>query len=362
MKRIALNGRFSGSKKPTGSQIAAFNIFDAVVKTPREVELVIFADDRYIGVEGWKNQSGVIFIQTPFQDWSASRCHLWEQLILPILGKRHNCSVMHHPMQTSPIWQNKIKGIVTLNDVNFINYPEWFTLTFRMAYKICSIPGLKRCSKIVTISEYVKNQSHKALNIDAEKIEMIYDGVEPKIPTEPRTGKYILAVGSLQPHKNLVGLIRAHQILRKEYPEIELLVVGSKQKSAIKDNNLNKLFKCPGVVLTGYLSETELANAYLGAKVFCYPSFEEGFGLPLLEAMAIGCPVVTSNTSCLPEIAGPALLVDPKSASEIAIGIQKILTLSNEDRIKIIEKGKAWASEFSWRNTAEKYLELYNTL
>ena len=120
--------------------------------------------------------------------------------------------------------------------------------------------------------------------------------------------------------------------------------------------------KTPGLRFTGYLSDKELANAYAGAEAFCFPSLEEGFGLPVLEAMSLGCPVLTSNTSCLPEIAGPALQVDPYSVEAIARGLRHLLELTATERVQLITAGKTWSERFSWKDSAKKYLALYSEL
>jgi len=110
------------------------------------------------------------------------------------------------------------------------------------------------------------------------------------------------------------------------------------------------------------LSEEELANAYAGAKAFCFPSLEEGFGLPVLEAMSLGCPVLTSDTSCLPEIAVPALQVDPYSVDAIAGGLRHLLDLTPTEREEIITAGQTWCQRFRWEDSAKRYLSLYRDL
>ena len=115
--------------------------------------------------------------------------------------------------------------------------------------------------------------------------------------------------------------------------------------------------------ILGYLSEEELYAAYQGARVFCYPSLEEGFGLPLLEAMAVGTPVVSSNASCLPEIAGPgAILVDPLRVETILEGLRRLLTLPPEERAERIAQGYAWAARFTWANAATEYWDIYRKM
>ena len=126
---------------------------------------------------------------------------------------------------------------------------------------------------------------------------------------------------------------------------------------------MSGLLNRPGIRQLGYLSEEELFEAYANAAVFCYPSIEEGFGLPLLEAMQAGSPVLASNISCLPEIAGDAAeLVDPFSVGDMAAAIRKILSYSPAEREKVIVSGKERAGQFSWKKAATAYLALYRDL
>jgi glycosyltransferase involved in cell wall biosynthesis len=279
-----------------------------------------------------------------------------------MLAARHGCRIMHHPMTTCPWWQNGLTQVVTLHDLNFLLHPEWFSRSFRLVYALCALPGLRRCRSVVTISEYVRRQTSENLRIPDDRLGMIYNGVKPMKAATPREGNYIFGAGSLQPHKNLVRLIRAFLLVRQSHPDLELLVAGRPQPRFTSDPDLAGLLSSPGVRLTGYLTDEELANAYAGARAFCFPSLEEGFGLPLLEAMTLGCPVLTSNVSCLPEIAGPAVQVDPLSVDAIAAGLRRLLDLSPAAREELVLKGRAWAAEFSWQAAAAHYLNLYRKL
>lgn len=362
MHRIALNGRFTGTPQPTGTQVASFQLFNAILREKRDLEAVVFADPRFPGVEGWRDLENVTFVSTPFQDWSRARAHVWEQLEAPALAKRHGCRLMHHPMTTCPSWQNGLIHIVTLHDLNFLLHPEWFSRSFRLVYSLFALPGLHRCRMAVTISNYVREQASAVLRIPDNRLGMIYNGVKPMEAGSPCSGNYIFGAGSLQPHKNLVRLIRAFLLVRQDHPDLELLVAGRPQPRFTSHPELAGLLTSPGVRLTGYLSDEELANAYAGARAFCFPSLEEGFGLPLLEAMTLGCPVLTSNVSCLPEIAGPAIQVDPFSVEAIAAGLREILGLSPEARETLVDEGRRWAARFSWQAAAGHYLKLYREL
>ena len=369
MNPIALNGRFSGTRQPTGTQIASFQLFDAILRHASRrsdnQRFVVFADDRFPGVGEWSSLPDITFVQTPFQDWSRTRGHLWEQCLAAPLAKSHGCRLMHHPMNTSPAWQGRKHGIdhiVTLHDLNFLLHPEWYSRSFRMVYDICALPGLRKSRCVVTISEYVRGQAENVLRRSPDYLRMIHDGVKPMKVTSPREGNYLFAAGSLQPHKNLARLIEAFLQIKPSYPGLELIVAGRKQIPFTSSSGLSSLLQSPGVRFTGYLSDEDLANAYAGARAFCFPSLEEGFGLPVLEAMSLGCPVLTSNRSCLPEIAGPSLQVDPYSVDAIAGGLRQLLDLSQSEREKLITAGQTWCQRFSWKDSAMKYLTLYRDL
>jgi glycosyltransferase involved in cell wall biosynthesis len=235
-----------------------------------------------------------------------------------------------------------------------------------MAYALCAVPGVKASRRVVTISKYVREQAEKHFHLHPSQVNTIYNGVKTLHPISiPRQAgpRYLLCVNSLQPHKNLVRMIKAYLLVKQEHPDLELHVVGRPQPRFAGDKELCSFLASPGVKVLGYLSEDDLASAYARATVFCYPSLEEGFGLPVLEAMSIGSLVLTSNVSCLPEISGPSVeLVDPLSVSAITAGLRRLLALSDAERANRIRKGKRWAAKFSWQAAAQAYLNIYEEL
>lgn len=365
MNPLALNGRFSGTAQPTGTQTVGFGLFNAIIRAERERPVVVFADPRFPGVADWANQPKTTLVSVPFQDWSRGRAQLWEQFVFPLRARRYGCVLGHHPITTGPFWHFNLKTVITLHDLNFYRYPQWYSRSFRLAFRFCALPGLQRADRVVTISDYVCAQAKECLHLKEERVSRIYNGVKPvpqsSLPVEKTP--YLLCVGSLQPHKNLPRLIRAYQLLRAPFPDLQLWVVGRPQPRFSQQPELTSLLETPGVRILGYLSESDLARAYRDARVFCYPSLEEGFGLPLLEAMLAGTLVVTSNLSCLPEIAGPAaLLTDPLSETALAESLRQALTFSQEERQRRLAEGLAWAEKFTWVRAAREYLALYEEL
>jgi glycosyltransferase involved in cell wall biosynthesis len=364
--QAALNGRFSGTPQPTGTQTAAFQLFDAIIRARREIEIVVFADPRFPGIEEWKEVPGTRFVAVPFQSWSRGRAQLWEQFRLPQLCRQWTCKLAHHPISTNPVWHPGCKSVVTLHDLNFHLHPEWFTRSFRLVQNFSVMRGSKRAERVVAISNHVFDQAKKLLGIAGENLRMVYNGIKPlksNARDTPAAGRRLLCVGSLQPHKNLSRLIRAYQRLQAEFPDLELHVVGRPQPRFAKDPELPGLLESQGVKLLGYLPEDALADAYFNCSVFCYPSLDEGFGLPVLEAMSAGAIVVTSNIACLQEIAGgKAILVDPFSIESMAKGLRQALTLDSATRTEMTAKGRDWARQFSWQRAADEYLKIYSEL
>lgn len=363
--KVALNGRFSGTPQPTGTQTAAFQLFDAIVRAPRSIELVAFADPRFPGIEEWKNVPKTTIVPIPFQSWSRGRSQIWEQFQFPQLCRQAKCSLAHHPISTNPAFHRGCKSVVTLHDLNFYLHPQWFTRGFRWVQNLVVIQSARRADRVVAISNYVCNYAKTYLPVPANRLRMVYNGVKPLKPNGAHAGpgRRLVCVGSLQPHKNLPRLIRAFLQLRPEFPDLDLHVIGRPQPRFTKDPELPRLLESPGVKVLGYLSEQDLADAYATSSVFCYPSLEEGFGLPILEAMSVGAIAVTSNVSCLPEIAGDcAILVDPFSVDSIAAGLRRAITLDQSKREQMVADGREWVRQFSWQRSAEEYLKIYSEL
>ena len=179
------------------------------------------------------------------------------------------------------------------------------------------------------------------------------------------TGEYLLAVGSVQPRKNLVRLLRAYATLREQHAEfqLQLVIVGRKlwlYQEILREIQQQKF--APDVIVTDYVSDKDLPALYRSATALVYPSLFEGFGLPPLEAMACGTPVITSNTSSLPEVvADAAILVDPYNENDIAGAMLKI-AFDEQLKLQLREQGIVRARHFTWRAAAEKTLAIYRSI
>jgi glycosyltransferase involved in cell wall biosynthesis len=220
----------------------------------------------------------------------------------------------------------------------------------------------KEANRIVAISNSTKKDLNKIVGIDKEKITVAYPGLNKskfspqsqekieKIKKKYRLDNYILGLGTQEPRKNFVQVIKAFNNLGKN--NRQLAIVG-KYGWGEKINNKNKKIR-----ILGYVPDQDLAPLYSGAQVFVYPSLYEGFGMPIVEAQACGCPVITSNISSMPEAAGEgAILADPKNNQEIVQALEKIIN-NRSFRNNLIKKGKKNANQFSWEKTAQKILRV----
>lgn len=264
--------------------------------------------------------------------------------------------------------------VASIHDISFEHYPEWFSprevFQFRRTIRHTAL----NCRKIITISEYSKRDIASTYAIDPEKITVTYCGVSqnfrPDMPLDfvQKTlvslevlGPYFLVVGNLQPRKNLARLITAYSQLSAENGELpSLVIVGKKSwQHEATFGDIDKAGLSNKVIFTGYVHDDVLPALYRGAIAFLYPSLFEGFGLPALEAMACGTPVLCGNTSSLPEVVGDAALkVDPYSVGEIYVGLKQ-LTENQDLRNLLAVHGIKQASKFSWTRMAQSTLDVY---
>lgn len=271
----------------------------------------------------------------------------------------------------------KINGkvIVTVYDMVYKVYPE--TMTKRNYERLDKElkRSVDRADKIITISKNSKKEIVKFLDVDEAKIEIVYPGIDKNLYFKDYNDedikrvrnkynlplKYILYLGTLEPRKNIIRIIDAYAALKNQIDENICLVIAGKKGWMYEDifNKVDTYGLKDDVIFTGYVDEKDKPIIYKMSKVFIFPSLYEGFGMPVLEAMAAGVPVITSNTSALPEVVGDAgILVNPYDILEIANSLKKILE-DSQIRLQLIEKGLKQSLKFSWKKSAEKLLEIY---
>ncbi|MFT5874315.1 MAG: glycosyltransferase involved in cell wall biosynthesis [Clostridium sp.] len=277
----------------------------------------------------------------------------------------------------------KIEGkvITTIHDMTYTIYPEMVEEKTMKRIKKGIEYSVKRADKIITVSESSKKDIVEFLGVDEKKIEVVYNGVEYERFSASYTKeqqftvknkysipeKYILYMGTLEPRKNIESIISAFSKLivnNNIYSEeIKLVIAGKKgwlYESIFK--LVQKLSLENKVVFTDYIEEEDKPLIYNMASIFIFPSIYEGFGIPVIEAMASSVPVITSTTSSLPEVAGDAaILVNPKDIDSMAKAMKQVLE-DKDIRQSMIEKGHTQAKKFNWENSAEKLLSIYTDL
>ena len=267
----------------------------------------------------------------------------------------------------------KGKVIITIYDTVFFSAPETMgDMKAISEYKYAA----ERSDLIITISESAKSDIIKHFNVDEKKIQIVTPGIDLQkysynytdIELENVRKKYdlpqnyILYLGTIEPRKNIERIVKAFKNYKKEVKDdLKLVIVGNK---GWKYDNIMKLIESMGtdIIITGYIDEEDKIPIYKLAQFFAFPSLYEGFGMPVLEAMAAGVPVVTSNVSSLPEVAGDAaILVDPLSEDEIFEAYKKIRSDSNY-REEMIQKGYEQAKKYQWKYSAKKLEEIYDKI
>jgi len=270
------------------------------------------------------------------------------------------------------------RKILTIHDLSFLIFPEFFSDRKNFWHRMINVKKIiSAVDKIIAISENTKKDIVDNIGVPAEKIMVVYSGVGAefklldsnddnlkKIKDKYRLpDKFILNIGTIEPRKNIVGLVQAFDLMAQipKFQDYYLVIAGSsgwKNKEIFKAINLAK--NKDKIKIIGYIEKSERTYFYNLAEIFCYPSFYEGFGLPVLEAMACGTPVITSAVSSLPEVAGEAALyVDPNDINSITEAMQQLAAREELQKLMVV-RGLVQAKKFSWKKTAEKYLEIFN--
>jgi glycosyltransferase involved in cell wall biosynthesis len=287
------------------------------------------------------------------------RGHLWEQAALPRLV--HSNQLLWSPANTGPL--GIAKQVLTLHDLSPLEHPEWFRAGFALWYRLFLPVLIRRVQWIVTPSEFVKTKLMRRFGLSGERVTLIPGGVDLSIfkPDAPRRlslpPKYALFVGTLQPRKNLTGLLAAWARVKDIVPEAWLIIAGG-GGDIFRSLTLPKIDR---VKFLGAVAEADLPGLYAGATLLVIPSLDEGFGLPVLEAMACGTPVAASTAGALPEVTGAAgLTFDP---GDILAIVEVLRCLLTEKRLQkeFRDKGLTRACTFSWRTSADRLWEVFET-
>ena len=297
---------------------------------------------------------------------------LWSQIRLSFEIYKNPPDVLFVPAHTIPVYHGK-KTVATLHDIGFRYFPELYTPLERYYHNYCMAFSVKHATKIIAISQSTKKDLIKFYNAEEDKISVIYHGYtkekfhplkrDEKIPDDIKNLQpYLFFIGRLEAKKNLVNLIKAFGELKKDSSIKHKLVLAGRpgyQYEEIKEQ-INKLeeHSRANIVELGYVEDEKVSWLTRCADIFVFPSYFEGFGMPLLETMASGVPIVASNTTSIPEIvSGAAILKNPNDFRGFAEAVESIIK-SSKIKNELIKKGLKRARDFSWERCAKETLEV----
>ncbi len=364
--KIAIDIRTAGGEK-TGKGFFTFHLVQNLLKIDSKNEYILYTKEKVPGFEQFKNAT-----LKPIKGASI----LWH-LNTAKDAKKENVDIFFAPTSyITPIFlDKKIKVIIAVHDLVAFLFPNTHNKKAVFIERLLLKRALKKADKIIAVSQNTKRDLLSRFKLPQKKIDIIYCAASEDFkPLNKETltkfsketnlpEKFFLAVGTIEPRKNYINLIRAFAEVKPRFPNHHLIIVGKNGwdfepvYKEIRENYLTK-----NVHILGYLSGKNLVNLYNLAQAFVFPSFYEGFGIPPLEAMKCGCPVISSYTSSLPEVVGDsALLIDPSNHLEIAGAMLKII--QNDDLHQRLQNaGLLQARKFSWEDSAKNFLAILKQL
>jgi len=355
--RIGINARTFSVAQPGGAVQSAMRLTRELAN--RGVDLVLFghesiaADFPNLDVisRGYIANSQVLGLA-------------WERTVLPRLAAGHDVDVLFCPNGNGPMHRTSVPVVVQIHDVNAL---EGYSSRAHQTYRRLTVPRAAAVADaIVTVSEFSKGEVVRHLDVEADEVHVVYNAVDDYF-REPGDGEpfdlpdsYVLYVGAMNPRKNVERLVEAFRRI-EEAPETpdKLVLIGPERKAIFKALDIED---SPSVVTPGFVTREELKYAYSHAELFAFPSLYEGFGLPPLEAMACGTPVVAGDAGALPEILGDAAeFVDPEDISGIASCMCRVLEDKNYTE-KLISSGRSQVSDFTWDRTTDNLVDTFTSI
>ncbi len=372
--RIGIDARLLTYRRGIGNFV--YNLLTELAKLPGDEQYVLYVDDMRAAEFVPHDPRFTVKRLGP------KSYPLWEQVGLPLAIARGHLDVLHCPANTAPIFlPRSVKLALTVHDVMYA-LPEsvlpqsssLYQRLGRMYYRLFARQAIKRAAWVMTVSENSRRDLERVFHLSPQRVHVVYEAgnsmcrrFEDQSPVREVKqrysvqGRYVFALGALDPRKNTLRVIQSFAILRRmtDLP-IQLVVAGLAENAKEQFRAVVSTMGLQNqVILLGFVPEGELAALYNGADVFVYPSLYEGFGMPVLEAMACGTPVVTSAVGSIPEVAGnAALLIDPHQPEEIAHAILNVISNVSR-RERMIENGLAQAQRFSWAKAAQQVLDVY---
>jgi len=367
--RIGIDASRAFVNEPTGTERYSYELITRMLGLPeaKEHEWILYLKNAQI-----LNPKIQINLKSEYKNVQIVRIsfkYLWTQVGLACRTWVDKLDVLWVPAHTLPVLRKPgIKTIVTIHGIEYEWLPAYENLLQRWYLPLSTKYAVLSANKIIAVSEFTKKQLIERLGGDKKKIKVVYEGYTPQSPTSNfqilnnykiKAKQYLLFVGTIQPRKNLERLVEAFSVLSAKYSGLSLVIAGKLGwlyggvLDAIKKYKLEDK-----MIITGYV-EDEVRQVLLNqALVYVQPSITEGFGLPVLEAMAMGVPVVSSNGGALKEVVGDAgVLFDPFDVGQMANSIESMVQ-SEQTREKFINKGRLRIKDFSWEKAAKKTYDL----
>lgn len=357
-----------------GAGIYIFSLVKALAAVDRDNEYRVFVKPEH---EAELGVLGSNFKTMSVPALSAPRRLAWEQTALPQAVRRFKADVLHSPHYTTPLaLGGGCRRVVTFHDMTYLLMPELHSRFHRRFFPPMMWAAARQADRLIAVSESTRQDVLRLLGPDPSKVVTVLEAAGPVFrPVAPAEvldvctryglppGRFLLYVGVLEPRKNVPMLLHAFAKIAVQFPEVPLVIAGKKgwMYDAIFAE-LTALGLADRVVFTGYVPEEDLPRLYGGARAFVYPSLYEGFGLPVLEAMQCGAPVITTDISSMPEVAGKAaLLVKPDDINGLAEALARVLS---DDALAadLKQRGLARAAEFSWESAARETRAVYQEL
>lgn len=350
-----------------GPRTYVLGLIDALMRIDQENEYVIFYNDQEHLGRYPRAKELVLPGKNPL-------ARLWrEHVLLPGACAREQVDLLHCPKSAIPFF-SPCPVVVTLHDLIPVKHPELEKWAAHQYWKLHIPWAARKSAFVITISQWAKQEIMAAYGVPEERIGVIMQSFEPAmlLPRDPDQGKtirqkygltdgYILYVGTIQPRKNLLSLIEAYARLKQQMHDVPKMVIAGRKGWLYESlfARISELGLTADILFTGFVSDEDLPFIFDGAALFAYLSLLEGFGRPPLEAMACGVPVVTSNSTAIPEVVGDAgITVSPTDIDGIAKALKRVLAdelLAGQLR----EMGKKRAALFSWDRAARETLAVY---
>lgn len=361
MFTVGVNARVLGKPEPTGTGRYTSYILDMLSdQFSEEVEFILFGLDK--ATPSLANYGNLRIAPEPAPH-SGLRAHTWEQICLPLALRDYDLDILHTPAGAPPL--GNVPSVTTIHDISPIVHPEWFSTKYVALYRVLTAHAVRTTDRIITVSGFARDEIVERYPKARGKTVSIHNGATPRDWNESEPAKaldgqeFFLFVGAMNPRKNLQTLVKSYREYREQVSEPVALALAGPKRDVFESERLPRI---DGVQTLGFVPEAQLTWLYQNAMGFVFPSLYEGFGLPILEAMSAGTPVITSDRGAMAEVAGDAaLLVNPECRWSLTNALKRLAT-DDELRARLAAQGPSRAAKFTWERAAEETMQVYRAV